>query len=122
MDDTGVGQRAQGRLHRTGDVALHRPAVDDDVAHTLQPSDMGNRRREFGADSECGEASDGLEVADLDDASGSQHRNPVAHRLDFAEDVRGEEHRLPTGLSLPDARPEDLLHEGVESGRRFVEQ
>ena len=58
----------------------------------------------------------------LDDPAGPQHRHPIAHRLDFAQDVRGQQHRLAAVARLAHAVPEHLLHERVEPGRRLVEQ
>ena len=55
-------------------------------------------------------------------AAGAQHGDPVAHGLDLAQDVRGEQHGLPAIARLPYARAEHLLHEWIEPGRRLVEQ
>ncbi len=46
----------------------------------------------------------------------------VADRLDLAEDVRGQEDRLPARRRLLDAFAERHLHQGIESARRLVEQ
>ena len=58
----------------------------------------------------------------LDDAPGAQHRDPVAHRFDLAQDVRRQQHGLAAVTSLEHALAEHLLHQRIETRRRLVEQ
>ncbi len=60
-------------------------------------------------------------VPRLDQPSVAQDGDLVAERLHLAQDVRRQEHGLTPLLGLVDALPERLLHERVESRRRFVE-
>src|ERR1039458_297839 len=52
----------------------------------------------------------------------SEDPDAVAERLHLAEDVRGEEHRLPALLGLLDTVAERHLHQRVQSARGLVEQ
>ena len=57
----------------------------------------------------------------VDEAALAEDADAVAERLDLAEDVRGEEHRLPALLRLLHRLPEGHLHQRVEPARRLVE-
>ena len=46
----------------------------------------------------------------------------IADGFDLAENVRRQEHGLPVVACLTNARVEDLLHEWIETARRFVEE
>ena len=71
---------------------------------------------------QCGEAAKHVEPPALDDAPGAQHRDAIADRLDLAQDVRREQHRLPAVVGFADAGAEHLLHQRIETGGRLVEQ
>jgi hypothetical protein len=58
----------------------------------------------------------------LDQVALAQDRDPVAERLDLAEDVRGQEHRLTTLASIGHALAEGALHQRVQAARRLVQQ
>jgi hypothetical protein len=58
----------------------------------------------------------------IDEPPAPQDPDAVAHGLDLAEDVRGEQDRLPALLGLLRARSERHLHQRVETARRLVQQ
>ena len=53
----------------------------------------------------------------VDEPAGAQDPDPVADRLDLAQDVRGEEDRLPALLRLAHRLAERHLHQRVEAAR-----
>ena len=57
----------------------------------------------------------------VDQPSGTQDPDAVAHRLDLAEDVRRQEHRLAAPLRFVDTGAKRHLHERVESARWLIE-
>src|SRR3954471_1735117 len=85
-------------------------ALDDVLA--VERLRLDRRAREV---AQLGEraALHGLAVADDADA--------IAQRLDFGEDVAGEQHRAPVLALVAHALAEDLLHQRIEAGGRLVE-
>ncbi len=59
--------------------------------------------------------------AHLDEDAGAQNSDSVTESLDFAQDMRRQQHALSTFLRFVDAESKGLLHERVETNRRFVE-
>ena len=122
VTDARVGEGTQERLHRPGHVALDRVVVDDHVAHSCDRRQLRRRPVELRADPHGGQPPERLEAAGLDDPTGAQHRHPIAHRLDLAQDVGRQQHRLAPIAGFAHAGPEDLLHQRVEPGGRLVEE
>jgi len=58
----------------------------------------------------------------VDEPTGSEDPDAVAHGLHLAQDVRREEDGLPAFLGVEDARAKHHLHQRVEPARRLVEQ
>ena len=58
----------------------------------------------------------------VDEPAGAQDPDAVAERLDLAEDVRGEEHRLPRSLASSTRLAEGDLHQRVQAAGGLVEE
>ena len=97
------------RVVRPASSSSHRPAS----------SSPRNRRR--GVDRQGGQVTHLGQRAHLDELASAQDRHPVAEGLHLAQDVRGQEHRLPPPARLGDTLAEGLLHQRIQTGGRLVE-
>jgi hypothetical protein len=114
-------ERGQERLDGSGDLAAHVAVGDSEVADALDARHVRNGAREVGLDLHRPEVAHLLEGADIGEPSVTKDRDAVAHGLHLGEQVRREEDRLSAVAGLADARPERALHQGIEPGRRLVE-
>jgi hypothetical protein len=119
--DARGGQHAEERLDRAHDLAADPVALDLDGGHSRDPREVWRRSVEGGVDREGREVPHLCEGADLDEFAVAEDRDTIRERLDFAQDVRRKEHRLPASPRLADAFAERFLPERVQAARRLVE-
>ena len=122
MPHTGLCECGDQRLDRTGDLAAHALAVHLHSADAGNPREVGHVSVHLRFDVQRREVPHLRKRSHLDELAAAQNRDPVAHGLDLAEDVRRQEHRLAALVRLGDTVAERELHQRIETGGRFVQK
>jgi hypothetical protein len=119
--DRVIAQRRNERADAARHLGAERvPAGAED----MDAGQVGQLRRgpgERDLDGLGAEVAQLAQAALLDHTAVAQDADPIAHRLDLAEDVRGEEDRLAALLGLAHRLAERDLHQRIQSAGRLVE-
>ena len=84
---TGCREHAEQRLDRPDDLTANPVALYLDGRDTRNLGQVGRGGVELGIDRQRGEVAHLGQAADLDKLALAQNADPIAQRLDFAEDV-----------------------------------
>ena len=130
VDDVEPGQRAEHVADTLRvDPERDQPAVDAQVVHPASGGEAGEPAGALdpvagGAHGHrrAGQVAQLGEVARLDAPAVTDDRHGVAQALDLAEDVAAEQHGGAPLVQVLHLVAEGRLHEGVEPGRRLVEE
>jgi len=117
----GGGENLQQRLDRPSHLAAENVPDNLDRRHTGELGDLGHGTFERRFNGESRKVSHLRQCPHLDQQALAQDSDPIAERLDLAQDVRGQEDCLAPLARLMDAKTKGLFHERVEPARRLVE-
>ena len=116
------GERGDQRADAARDLEAQRVGAGARRPARPRRWQLGRRAGEGDLDGLRAEVAQLLQRPLVDQPPVPEDPDAVADRLDLAEDVRGQEDRLPARLGLLDAFAERHLHQRVEPARRLVEQ